>query len=47
MYMAYLGLNPIWASLCNLSEVSDYTSIKAHIPLSFGLKKGTDEEIKW
>jgi hypothetical protein len=45
--MAYVGLNPIRASLCNPSETLDHTSIKAHIAQSFDLKKGTDEEIKW
>jgi hypothetical protein len=47
MYMAYVRLNLIRASLCNPSETSDHTSIKDHIAPSFDLKKGTDEEIKW
>ena len=47
IYMAYVGLNPIRASLCNPCETLDHTSIKDHIAPSFDLKKATNEEIKW
>jgi hypothetical protein len=44
--MAYVDMNPSRASMCNIPEESDYTSIKERIAPSFDLRKATDDEIK-
>jgi hypothetical protein len=43
--MAYVDLNPIRASMCNIPEASDHTSIKESIAPGFDLNKAADEEI--